>query len=177
MNRYLKYLILIILAPIIVWVQISAVGFWPYHLDHLNLLLLVPLIFLFFSDFWTVLFLSLLIGVMADIFSFDFFGVYTASLLIVMILSDFLLDVWFINRSAYSFLALAVLADLAYNFILYSLFYLTSFFSDRIFFLWSGDFWAGLGWELLGTLLVIFLFFGLMNFTTTKLKPIFLEKR
>ena len=177
MKKYFKAILYTLVLFLVVILQISLVGSLPYSFSHINLILLALILFLFFLDFKTVIYLALGLGFLADVFSFQFFGFYTITLFLVVFLSDFLLANWFTNRSAYSFLALTFFATIFYNLILYGFFYLSNFLSDQGFFLWRANFWIGLGLELVWNLGIIFLFFWIMNLTTTRLKPVFLDKR
>jgi len=177
MKKYFIALLYIGLLFLVVFLQLSLINSWPYAFSRINIILLALILFLFFLDFKTVILLALGLGLLTDIFSWQLFGFYTLTLFLVVFLADFLLANWFTNRSTYSFLALTFFATLSYNFILYVLFYLSNFLSDRGFFLWQANFWAGLGWELVWNLGIIFLFFWVMNLTTTRLKPVFLDKR
>ncbi len=177
MKKYFSAILYIAFLLIAVFFQLSLVNSLPYVYSRINLILLALILFLFFFDFRKVIFLALGLGLLMDIFSFQFFGFYSLTLFLTVFLADFLLANWFTNRSAYSFLALTFFTTLFYNFVLYFLFYLSAFLSDGKFFLWQANFWQGLGLELAWNLGIVFLFFWVMNLTTTKLKPVFLDKR
>jgi len=176
MKKYFSIILAVGLLFLIVFGQLSFINSLPYIWSRINLILLALILFLFFFDFKKVVFLALGLGLLVDIFSFQFFGFYTISLFLVVFLADFLLANWFTNRSTYSFLALTFFTTLFYNFVLYGLFYLSHFLSDRGFFLGQINFWRGLGLELVWNLGIIMLFFWVMSLTTTKLKPVFLDK-
>jgi len=177
MKKYFVVLLYIGLLFLIVFGQLSWINSWPYVFSRINIILLALILFLFFLDFKKVILLALGLGFLLDIFSWQLFGFYSLTLFTVVVLADFLLTNWFTNRSTYSFLALTFFTTLSYNFILYFLFYLSNFLSDGGFFLWQANFWVGLSWELIWSLGIIFLFFWVMNLTTTRLKPVFLDKR
>lgn len=177
MKKYFTIIFYIAIIFLVVLLQLSLVNSLPYIFSRINIVLLSLIVFLFFLDFRTVVFLALGLGLLSDIFSFQFFGFYSLALVLTIFLADFLLANWFTNRSAYSFLALTFFTTLFYNFVLYSLFYFSHFLSEQGFFLWRINFWAGLGLELFWNAVLIFLFFWVMNLTTNKLKPVFLDKR
>ncbi|MEI7620114.1 MAG: hypothetical protein WCJ57_00915 [Candidatus Falkowbacteria bacterium] len=177
MKKYFGIILYIGLLFLVVFLQLSLVNSLPYVFSRINIILLALILFLFFLDFKKVVFLALGLGLLTDLFSFQLFGFYSLTLFLVVVLADFLLANWFTNRSAYSFLALTFFATLFYNFILYFFFYLSNFLSDSGFFLWQANFWQGLGLELVWNAGIIFLFFWVMNLTTTRLKPVFLDKR
>jgi len=177
MKRYFIVILLVLVLFLVVFLQLALVNSAPYFFSRINLILLVLILALFFFDFKKVILGALALGLLIDIFSFRLFGCYTLSLFLVVILADFLLANWFTNHSAYSFLALTFFATLFYNLELYNFFYLSNFLSEQHFFLGQANFWRGLGLELFWSLGIIFLFFWLMNLTTTRLKPIFLDKR
>lgn len=177
MKKYLVIISAIFFLFFIVLLQLAFVNSAPYFFSRVNVVLLTLILFLFFLDFKTVLFLALGLGLLLDIFSFQLFGAYSLTLFLMVLLADSLLANWFTNRSAYSFLALTFFLTVAFNLILYSLFYLRNFLSDGGFFLWQGNFWLGLLLELIWSGVIVFLFFWVMNLTTTRLKPVFLDKR
>ncbi len=177
MKKYFLIILSVLVLFLVVFLQLSLVNSWPYSFSRINLILITLILTLFFFSFKRVVMLALALGLLLDIFSFQMFGFYTLTLFLTVILADFLLANWFTNHSAYSFLALTFFATLFYNLVLYSFFYLSNFLSEQHFFLWQANFWRGLGWELIWNLGTIFLFFWVMNLTTTKLKPVFLDKR
>ncbi|MFA4942166.1 MAG: hypothetical protein WC564_00835 [Patescibacteria group bacterium] len=177
MKKYFIILFYIGLLLLIVFSQLSLINPGPYFLSRINIVLLALILFLFFLDLKLVVMLALALGFLVDIFSFQLFGFYGLTLFLTVFFADALLANWFTNRSAYSFLALTFFTTLFYNFVLYFLFYLSDFLSDQGFFLWQANFWSGLGLELVWNLGLIFAFFWVMNLTTTRLKPVFLDKR
>ena len=116
-------------------------------------------------------------GFFLDALSFEFFGAYLFTLFFTLLISDFLLINFFTNRSAYSFVALTFFATIFYNFSLYFLIYLSKFLEDKAFFLFTANFWIGLILELFLNIIFVFLFFTVMNLTTNRLKPVFLDKK
>lgn len=177
MKKYFEVILYTGFLFLLVFLQLSLVNSLPYVFSRINIILLALILFLFFLDFRKVVLLALGLGFLTDLFSFQLFGFYSLTLFLVVILADFLLANWFTNRSTYSFLALTFFTTLFYNFILYFLFYLSNFLSDSGFFLWQTNFWQGLGLELIWSIGIILLFFWVINLTTTRLKPVFLDKR
>jgi cell shape-determining protein MreD len=177
MKKYFRILFFIGFILLIVFLQLALINSAPYAFSRINLILLALILSLFFWDLKTVILLALGLGLLTDIFSFQLFGFYTITLFAVVFLADSLLANWFTNRSTYSFLALTFFTTLFYNFVLYTFFYLSNFLSAGSFFLGQANFWLGLGLELVWNLGIIFLFFWIMNLTTNKLKPVFLDKR
>jgi len=177
MAKYFSWFFLTLAAVAVFLVQRGLIDVWPAPYNRINLILLILLIFLFLLKINRVVIFGVILGVLLDIFSFNFFGVSTVSIFLTLLFSVFLLDNWLTHRSAYSFLALTFFATVFYNFLLYALIYFTSFLQGRSFFLWSANFWLGLGMELFWNLLLIFGFFVVMNLTSNRLKLVFLDKK
>jgi len=177
MKKFWQYFFYALLILALVFFQLGLVNTLPYGFNRINLILLTLVILLFFFNSRTTLGIMIAAGFLLDVFSFNFFGIYMLTLAATVLLADFLLVNFFTNRSTYSFLALTFLATLFYNFCLYFLIYLTRFLEDRVFFMFVGSFWLGLLIELGWSLGVILLFFAVMNLTTNRLRPVFLDKR
>jgi len=177
MKPYWRWLWLALLALIIVILQLGFINSWPFWFDRINLVLLALILFLFFFDFKTSWPLVLIMGFFLDALSFEFFGAYSLTLFFTLLISDFLLINFFTNRSAYSFVALTFFATIFYDFSFYSLVYLSKFLEDKTLFLLTANFWIGLILEIILHTSIIFLFFTIMNLTTNRLKPVFLDKK
>ncbi len=86
-------------------------------------LFLIIWLFIFF-DFKNSFNFALLSGLLLDVFSFYFFGIYTVVFLATVFLADFVWNNFFTNRSIYSFLALSFILVFFHNLFLYFLFFL-----------------------------------------------------
>jgi len=177
MTKYFNWFFLSLSAILVFVLQRGLIDAWPYAYNHINLVFIVLIIFLFLFGLKKTIIFGLILSILLDIFSFNFFGVSIIAVFLTLLFSGFMLDNWLTHRSAYSFLALTFFATIFYNFVLYLLVYFTGFLDDSSFFLWSGNFWVGLFWELLWSSLIIFVFFVVMNLTSNRLKMAFLEKK
>jgi len=169
-----QIIIFIIFISFLAVIQFSLISAAPGIFGQINLGLLVLIFTLFFFGFRASIFLVLLFGFWFDLMTFKFFGFYTISLFFSALLGYWILNNWLTNRSLYSFLALMFITTVFYNFFSALLFYFTA--PERSFLLGSGDFWLGLGYQLIWNLLAAILLFNLATTLIKKLKPFFLEK-
>jgi hypothetical protein len=177
MTKYLSLFFGVALILFVFFLQIGLINTLPYGFNRINLVLLFLVISLFFLDLNKALILAVILGGWLDIFSFNLFGVNMLVNFLVVLMADFMLVNWFSHRSAYSFLALTFFSSLFYNFSFYLFLFIFSFFQEKSFFLWSGNFWLGLSYELLWSLGLVFVFFVAINLTSNRLKPAFLDKK
>ncbi|MEI7452130.1 MAG: hypothetical protein WCK37_02870 [Candidatus Falkowbacteria bacterium] len=177
MEKYFSWIFLTFSAAAVFILQRGLMDAWPSPYNRINLVLLSLLLCLFLFQLNKTIIFGVILGVLLDIFSFNFFGVNTLSIFLSLLFAGFLLDNWLTHRSAYSFLALTFFTIIFYNFTLYLLIYLTGFLHGGSFFLWSGNFWLGLLSELFWNLIIIFGFFVIMNLTSNRLKLVFLDKK
>lgn len=153
--------------------QISFISGLPASLNDLNLVLVILTFILGFVSFRLAAWWSLGVGLTLDVFFFLPFGTYLISLILTVVIADFLLDYFFTNRSLYSFLALVALATLAYGLIINFL-SLIFFEANKFFFLAEPNFWfltlKQIGLNLLFTVFIYYL----IHFFGSNLKPVFL---
>lgn len=155
--------------------QISFISGLPAPFSHLNLVLVILIFILGFADFNLAVWWSLALGFILEVFFFLPFGAYLVSLILTIVVANFLLDYFFTNRSLYSFLALTALATLAYELIINFIFLIFSQ-ADRYFFMASGNFWI-LTLERIGlNLSLTFFIYYLIHFFGSNLRPVFLMK-
>lgn len=175
-KEYFKMSILGVLLLLMVLVQSTIGGALPLWFRHLNLVLTSIIIILIMFGFRAAAWVSLFLGLLLDYLSFRWFGAYTISLFLSASAADFILVNWLTNRSIYSFIALAGLTIVGYNFLLYLLFYFSEvLFKDLSFFVLSENFWIGLALEIFWGCLLVFLFFFYHNSTTNRWRPFFLK--
>ncbi len=127
MSEFWKILKLFVLALFVFLIQVSFINSFPGLISNINLILFVLISFFIFYDFKTSLYFSLLIGLLLDVFSFSFFGIYTLSLTATLILADFISTNLLTNRSIYSFLSLSFFSVLFYRLLSHSLAYFFEF--------------------------------------------------
>ncbi len=175
-KKYWKTWVAIFLGLILVILQMGLIGFLSAPYNFLNFGILAMILWFFYKEQGLALVFLLTFGLFLDIFHFELFGIYTLSLVATAILSSLILRNLLTNRSAYSFVALTAIATIIYNIIFCLLFYLTHIMETYYFPFWSWNFWWGLFWETGLHAVIIFVFFLIMNLTTNRLKPVFLEK-
>jgi cell shape-determining protein MreD len=167
---------LVLLLSGVAIVQFSFIFPLPTIYSQINLAAIVLVFNLFFFDFRSALYASLILGFWLDLYSFNFFGFYLLLFFFTILLANWILKTWLTNRSLYSFLLLILLAALAYN--LFSGF--LSYFSGTSsggFFLWRASFWSNLFYGALWSELAGLLMFSLAGALTRRFQPFFLEKK
>jgi rod shape-determining protein MreD len=179
MAKYLKLAALAAVGLFLLLLQFSFIGALPFAWRQFNLVLVFLLLILFFFGFEPAVWLAVILGFFSDLLSFDYFGLQLLVLPLVLIFAHLWLVNWFTNRSVYSFLALTLAATVLYNLVFYASIYIIGrFFSDsNDFFLWQGNFWSGLGLQIISNSVSLFLFFIIANFFSTRFKPVFLDKK
>ncbi len=164
---YSKIILNTILILSLAIIQLSFISGLPAGLNNLNLILVILIFILSLVNLNTAMWWAAGAGFLLDIFSFMPFGVYLVCLFLTIASANFLLANFFTDRSLYSFLALAGLATVIYEF------FLT--FWDWPASLNSG-FWiekiSQLGFNLLAVLLI----FYLVHYVSNRLKPVFLMR-
>lgn len=98
--------------------QISFISGLPGLANNLNLVLVILIFILGFSNFAFAAWWTVGIGFLLEVFSFLPFGAYLFSLSLTLMIANFLLNYFFTNRSLYSFLALTGLATVIYELII-----------------------------------------------------------
>lgn len=114
-SKYLKIFAYLVSIIVIALVQISFISALPGWLDGFNVILLLLLFMIGLQNFEIALWWAFGLGLVLDFFSFSFFGAYTLSLLIVVVLIQFLLKNFITNRSLYSFLTACFFALFFYE--------------------------------------------------------------
>lgn len=176
MAKYIKLAALGVIGLLLLIVQLSLVNALPFVWRQSDLVLVFLLLTLFLFGFKPAIWLAVGLGFFADTLDFGYFGLQLLSLPAVIILADIWLVNWFTNRSVYSFLALTLAATIFHNLIYYSLLYLSRFWDDSTFFFFTGNFWAGLGLQIISNSLLLFLFFALAGWNSLRFRPVFLER-
>jgi len=176
MQRYLRYIFYVIIAVSgAIW-QLAGINSGASIYRHINIILLLVLIFWLAFDLRRGLIMAVVLGLIMDLMSFEIFGAYTLALVVTIVLIDFVSARWLSNRSIYSLWALSLLAVLGYNFCLYLIFYLGRPTAEATLFLISGNFWLGLLSELAWVAGIIFILLVLFGTKIPKLRPVFLER-
>lgn len=173
--RFIFYLFIIFFLSVI---QIGFISSLPGGFHGIYLFLVIMVFMLGFSGIKKSLLFSMGMGFFLDIYSFYPFGIYLFSIFITVILSDFLLNNFFTNRSLYSFLALTVFSYISF------LLCLNIFLSFFYFLIKEGwimpfglDFFIKQGSGLFFNILLAFCFFYIFTFFSKKFKPVFLDTK
>ena len=118
----IKKILLIIPLFIAVILQVS---FFPAfsRLSSFNLLLNILIFICIIMDFDKSLLLSLIFGILLDIFSSLNFGIITICFVLTLISVNFLFHALFTNKSLYTLLALGLIGTLIYSSLIYILNY------------------------------------------------------
>src|SRR3989338_11148688 len=150
--------------------QISFISGWSAPYSDLNLVLVILIFILGFASFNLAVWWSFGVGFILEIFFFLPFGAYLISLILTIIIANFLLDYFFTNRSLYSFLALVALTTAIYELIINSI-SLIFLEANKYFFLADFDFWTAILKQIgLNLLLTVFIYY-LINFFGRNLRP------
>ncbi|MDP2708690.1 MAG: hypothetical protein Q8O93_01385 [bacterium] len=153
--------------------QIAFISALPGLAVNLNLVLVVLIFILGFSGFDLAAIWSLALGFILETYSFLPFGAYLASLILTVVIANFLLNYFFTNRSLYSFLALAGLTTIIYEIIIGSLIFILEKIN-----LAAAPAGAWLGTPLISqiglNLIATFFIFYFVHFLGRNLKPVFL---
>lgn len=159
--KYFKIVLYFVLALGLVLFQFSVLNSWPGFWGRLNLILLAAIWLLIFYNLKTAGYFSLALGLIMDIFSFYPFGLYSLSLILVLLLANFIWQNLLTNRSIYSFLSLGFIMVFFYHLWLYTLIFI---WEDNFFGLWwlNWTFWLNLlqeiAWIWLGIIISFYFF-------------------
>lgn len=176
-NMYFRFFLNSLLIICLTAIQISFIPSLPFQINHFNLILVILIFILNLYGLRTALWWSAGAGLLLDIFSFSFFGIFLISLSASVVFVYFLLKNFFTNRSLYSFLVLTVVFTIFYEMILGFLNYFISIFltAANLSFL-TMVFWQDLFYQLVFNLATVIMIFYFVNFFSNKLKPAFLLK-
>ena len=171
--KIITNVILIIVLGII---QISLISGLPAMAGNLNLTLVILIFILGFSGFDFAAIWAVGLGFLLEVFSFLPFGSYLFGLSLTIIISNFLLNHFFTNRSLYSFLALTGIATIIYGLVInfFVLFFVETNLSALI---TDGNFWISILEQIGLNLLSAFIIYYIIYFLGRNFKPVFLVKK
>jgi rod shape-determining protein MreD len=173
-RRYIQIIINFILLTFLVIFQISLVESLPSIFNKINLLLVSLVFIMVLYSYREALWWAISYGLVLDIFSFHIFGTQMFSLLITLVLLNFLYVNFFTDKSLYSFFALGFFSILIYLIILHLLVLLFNIGSDIDFFVIEKEFWLYLFKAEIVNLIVVWILYFVNNFLNIRLKPVFL---
>jgi len=113
MINFFKIIIFILLFII----QISFISALPAPFFNINLIIIGLAILLILTNLEDTLGWGFLAGVLLDMHSFYFFGLNIISLLVALVLANLLATKFFTNRSIYSYISLATITLICFEFI------------------------------------------------------------
>ncbi len=157
--------------------QIAFIGGLPSVFSGLNIIIIALIFILALKDFESAAILALGAGMVQDIYSFSPFGLRVLSLFLTLLAVNFLYVSFFTNRSLYSFLALAALANLAYI-ILEKIAGILIGYSGGQAVIFSGQAFLSSAFRAiaLNAILAAAVFYAI-NFISQKFKPVFLLRK
>ncbi len=127
MKKILNSSIFIIIISIIQVLLIAKIKFWGAT-PNLSLIAIISIIPFF--NFWKVLILGAVAGIIYGIFSFNFFPIFI-SLVLITSLSFYIKNKFFVEKSFLGLLSLVILATILFNLIFSIISYL--FLNENIF--------------------------------------------
>ncbi len=173
-----KILVNFILILLVSILQISFISNLPAGLNGLNIILLVIVFILMFSNYVLAFWWTIGLSLFFEIYFFLPFGLYSLVLFITLNIIYFLLYNFFTNRSLYSVLALIFFANLIYNILFIIFLYLFHLFFQTDFNITLNfDFISLQLFHLILNLFLAFIIFYIINFISYRWRPVFLVKK
>jgi len=172
MFKLLKITIFLLLCVI----QISFIPALPSPFFNINIIIIGLVIFLALNNLEDALAWGTAAGILLDVYSFHFFGLYILSLTAMLVLTDLFLRKFFTNRSVYSFIFLNSLALVFFEAARLSLIFLFDFFTKGIFYqdIFSAGYFSSLAYKLIFGIVIIFISFYSINYYSKKMKSFFI---
>jgi rod shape-determining protein MreD len=178
MKLYLKIFFNFLLVLALAAIQIGFVSSLPGWLSKANLIIIFIIFVLELSDLRSAVIIAFSCGLILDVYSFSPFGSYSFGLLVVVLLTNFLLNSFFTDRSLYSFLVLTFFAFFCFELTFYFFDFIVNFINRNDYsYLFNSKFFIKKIEELFVNLSVVFIGFYILGFATNKLNPVFLVKR
>jgi cell shape-determining protein MreD len=166
---YSKIIINLILVLLISSLRISSLPNLFGVLQNLNIVLVYLIFVLILDGLPVALWLAVSIGLVLDIFSFNFFGLNIIALALSLIFTNLLLIHFFTNRALLSFTVLIISLTVLYEFFL-------SFFGNRGGGASGYYFLKNQAEEIFLNLLLVFILFYIFNFLSRKFQPVFYRR-
>lgn len=177
-GKYFKFFFNVLLICFLATVQFSFISGLPYFLDNFNLALVALIVILGFFGLNESLWWALGVGFLLDLFSFAPFGVFLISLVLAVLLADFLLNNFFTNRSLYSFLALTFFSTVFYFLIFIVINYMARLVILKdVKLIFNFNFLLDFGAQIVLNLIFVLVSFYLAGFLSARLRPAFLAKK
>lgn len=171
-----QIIIFFFLSSLVAICQFSLINVLPGIWGQINLVLVVAVFTLFFFDWRSALLYGAISGFWLDLLSFEFFGLYLASIFLTIIFANIILKNLLTNRSFYSFFSLIALATIIYNILIAALFYLSFPDNGSSLFAYQSFYLSGF-YQIIWSLFLALALFNLATMLTNRFKPFFLVKK
>lgn len=159
----------------LIFIQLSFIGALPDPFNNFDLVFVILFFIVLLIDYKLGLWAALLSGLLLEIYSPLAFGAIFFSLVITIILINFLFNLFFTNRSLYSLLILSSLGVIIFNFL--NLFYLNLAYwlkLTEIKIELSSHFLVSSSWQLFFTLLTLTIIYIPLRLFSKRFKSVFL---
>lgn len=154
-------------------IQVSFLTTWPQPVSSLNITLSLVVFFAIILSYKKSLWYSFGVGLFIELFSGYVFGLTTLSLILTVIVVNFLFNNFFTNRSFYSLMILGFIATIIYNLLITAALSLLALFGFNIIG-FEFSFFTQYLWQPFFNLIILAIIFITYYFSTGKLKNIFL---
>jgi hypothetical protein len=177
-NLYFKIILVVAAIGLLGAVQLAMIKALPYPFNSLNLVIISLAFVLLFTDWSSALWWSFGVGLMLDLYSFAPFGLNLLSLVITLLVTNFLLINFLTNRSLYSIVILNGVAYLVYEIIIHSLYLSLAFWvGNQLPIVFDFNFFSGQLFGLLLNLISALILFYFLNFVSRRYLPFFLIRK
>lgn len=175
---YAKLIINVVLAAIAIIIQIGLISALPGLFKEINILLILLVFILSLGGFRLAFWWALGAGIVINIYYFIPFGIVIISIMVAIIVTNFLLTNFFTNRSLYSFLFLTLIALVTYKIILFIITWLYLLIRpSELGFIVGRNYLLNEFMAIAINLGIVVIVFYFINMVTKSLKPVFLFKR
>lgn len=172
-----KYLFIFILSVLAVLMQLNIFNFLSFHFGYFNSLLVILVVVLLLSSLKNTLICALIMGYFLDLYSVLNFGIYTATLLAMIVFIYYFFQKYLTNRSLYSFFILTGISTLFYYLVL-------GLFSLALYYLGAADYVLTFSLNYFGFIIIQIisnsflagLIYLILNYVSDKLKSNFILK-
>lgn len=166
---------------IVVGISLALISFsfsssLPGVTQYFNPGLILIMFILFFLGFKSTIKFIFIFGITLDILYFQFFGVYTISLILAALASVSVLNNFLTNKSLYSLIATIIIFTLSYTGVMAILDFILSGLSGPIAFS-QAVFWQTILYQVMWGIIAAILLFHLLVAWFNKFKPFFLENK
>lgn len=171
----IKFFINSILIIILVILQLSFFNSFDYPINILNIFLPVIIFIAIIFNYQLALYWSFFAGLLLSLFSILNFGIILISLILTVIIINFLFANFFTNKSLYSLLILGSFSLIIYNFLILVIslpLYFLRF--NKFFFSLNWSYIMNLFWQILFALFILTVMFLTFKFLSKKLHSVFL---